>query len=240
MDLEYKWWYYFDHNKSISDQEKIRGSAPYSLLSGTVLKLTDFYLLSPLMELLLRDEKSFTAMSIFYASMKTHYCCLICELGRYPYKKHPSHEPEMWEQANVISQYEIGIVQACRCVEALIGKPPNKENKGRFLEHEQKWFDQFGINPDDTFQKDLGHSKIITNIFLKNGLILKNKKIIHFDLENSYLVTDFEDIYRPNKYLIPKANVEYISFSNIYCSLGKDVPINNSTIVTIKDFNHEE
>lgn len=86
----------------------------------------------------------------------------------------------------------------------------------------------------------LGHSKIKTNITLKNGLALENKKILHIDLENSYLISDSESNYEPNKYLIPKANVEYISFSNFYCSLGKDIPINNPTIVTIKDFNHEE
>lgn len=86
----------------------------------------------------------------------------------------------------------------------------------------------------------LGHSKITTNITLKNGLTLSNKKILHIDLENSYLISDSESNYEPNKYLIPKANVEYISFSNIYCSLGKDIPINNPTIISIKDFNYEE
>ncbi|MFJ7891378.1 hypothetical protein ACIQYL_25450 [Lysinibacillus xylanilyticus] len=155
MELDYKWCYYFDPNISISEQEiyDCDDSDRYSLLNGTILKLTDLYFISPIIELVLRDDKAYTAMSNYYASMKTHYCCLICELGRHPYKKHPSHEPKFWEQANVISDYEAAIVQACRCVEALIGKPPNKENRNRFLEHKQKWLNQLGINPDDEFTK---------------------------------------------------------------------------------------
>jgi hypothetical protein len=155
MDMEYKWCYYFDSNKSISEQE-IYDCGDFdrnSLLNGTILKLTDLYFISPIIELLLRDDKAYTAMSNFYASMKTHYCCLICELDRYPYKMHSSHEPEFWEQANVISDYEAAIVQACRCVEALIGKPTKKENRNRLLEHKQKWINHIGINPDDKFTK---------------------------------------------------------------------------------------
>ncbi len=155
MDMEYKWCYYFDSNKTMSEQ-KFYDSGDLDrncLLNGTILKLTDIYIISQFIELLLRDDKVYTAMSHFYASMKTHYCCLICELDRYSYKKHQSHEPEFWEQANVISDYEAAIVQACRCVEALIGKPPKKENRNRLLEHKQRWINQIGINPDDMFTK---------------------------------------------------------------------------------------
>ncbi|KAI3349499.1 hypothetical protein [Clostridium botulinum] len=129
MDIEYKWCYYFEPSKSL-DEHVIYNCSDidrYSLQNGTILKLSEFYLLSRLIELLLRDDKAYTAMSTFYASMQTHYCCLICELERYPYKEHPSHEPELWEQANVIAKYETAIVQACRCVEALIGTPPIKK-----------------------------------------------------------------------------------------------------------------
>ncbi|CAG9621921.1 hypothetical protein [Sutcliffiella rhizosphaerae] len=155
IDMEYKWCYYFDSNKSISEQE-IYDCSDYdrhSLLNGNIIKLTDLSYISPIIELLLRDDKAYTALSNFFSSMKTHYCCLICELDRFPYKKHTSHEPKSWEQANVISEYEAAILQACRCVEALIGKPPNKESRNRFLEHKKKWINQIGINPDDIFTK---------------------------------------------------------------------------------------
>jgi len=155
MESNYKWCFYFDPNKSVSEQEIYDCSEydSFSLLNGVILKLTELYNFSPIIELLLRDDKAYTAMSNFYASMKTHYCCLICELGRTSYKEHPSHEPKFWEQANVISDYEAAIVQACRCVEALIGKPTKKDNKSRFIEHKNRWLNVVGINPDDKFQK---------------------------------------------------------------------------------------
>ncbi|MCM2535162.1 hypothetical protein NDK43_25970 [Neobacillus pocheonensis] len=191
IELEYKWCYYFDQNKSIFDLEMFDFSdlERTSLLNGTILKLTDLYNLSPLMELLLRDDKAFTAMSTFYSSMQTHYCCLICELERYPYRKHPSHEPAIWEQANVISQYEIAIVQACRCVEALLGKPPKKENRSRFLEHKQKWIEQLGINPDEEFQKgETTYIDFYYNLFELRNAAAHSYGTIPFELERKQAV----------------------------------------------------
>lgn len=155
MEIDYKWCYYFDSNKSISEQEIYDCDEldRYNLLNGNILKLSDLSSFFPIIELLLRDDKAYTAISNFYTSMQTHYCCLICELNPIPYKKHPSHEPKIWEQAKIISDFESAIVQACRCVEALIGKPPNKEKTNRFLEHKRKWINEIGINPDDEFIK---------------------------------------------------------------------------------------
>lgn len=191
LELEYKWCYYFDHNKSIFVQDlyDFRDMDRISLLNGSILKLTDLYNLSPLLELLLRDDKAFTAMSSFYSSMNTHYCCLICELERFPFRKHPSHEPAIWEQANVISQYEIAIVQACRCVEALIGKPPNRENKSRFLVHKQKWNEQLGINPEEEFKK--GNTTYIDfyyDLFELRNAAAHSYGTIPFDLERKQAV----------------------------------------------------
>lgn len=191
MDLEYKWCYYFERNKLIVEQEiyDCCDLDRYSLLNGTILKLTDLSLLSPLIELLLRDDKVYTAMSTFYASMKTHYCCLICELEKYPYKKHPSHEPELWEQANVISEYETSIVQACRCVEALIGKPPKKENRNRLLQHKQKWINELGINPDDNFKKgEITYIDFYYKLFDLRNAAAHSYGTIPFDLERKQAV----------------------------------------------------
>ncbi|MFD5854034.1 hypothetical protein ACFWGC_28390 [Cytobacillus pseudoceanisediminis] len=191
MELDYKWCYYFDSNKSISEQEiyDCDDFDRYSLPNGTILKLTDLYFISPIIELLLRDDKAYTAMSNFYASMKTHYCCLICELDRYPYKKHPSHEPKFWEQANVISDYEAAIVQACRCVEALVGKPAKKENRNRFLEHKQKWINQIGINPDDKFTKgDTTYIDFYYKLFDLRNAAAHSYGTIPFELERKQAV----------------------------------------------------
>ncbi|MGZ9774088.1 hypothetical protein ACXY7N_26435 [Bacillus toyonensis] len=190
MDMEYKWCYYFDSNESISEQIIYGGDSDrYSLLNGTILQLTDLSELSPLIELLLRDDKAYTAMSNFYASMKTHYCCLICELGRKSYKNHPSHEPELWEQANLISDYEAAIVQACRCVEALIGKPPRQDNRSRFLEHKQKWINQIGINPDDKFTNDeTTYMDFYYKLFELRNAAAHSYGTIPFDLERKQAI----------------------------------------------------
>ncbi|MFP5203383.1 MULTISPECIES: hypothetical protein [Bacillus] len=151
MKLDYKWCYYFDSNKLLLEHTIYNKGYYESLPIGTVLKLNDLYAISPLIELLLRDEKAFTSISLFYASLNTHFCCLICELNKKTLKSHPSHEPELWEQASQISDYEAAIVQACRCVEALLGKPPNKQKQKRFSEHKEKWIKQFDIEPDEDF-----------------------------------------------------------------------------------------
>lgn len=191
MDIEFKWCYYYDNNKSLDEQEiyDCTDLDRISLLNGTILKLTDLYLLSPLVELLLRDDKVYTAISTFYASMKIHYCCLICELDRYPFKKHSSHEPELWEQANVISDYETAIVQACRCVEALLGKPPKKENRNRLLQHKQKWINELGINPDDNFNKgEMTYIDFYYYLFELRNSAAHSFGTIPFDLERKQAV----------------------------------------------------
>jgi hypothetical protein len=191
MDIEYKWCYYFDQNKPLNEQEIYDCSEleRLSLQNGTILKLTDFYLLARIIELLLRDDKLYTAMSTFYASMKTHYCCLICELERHPYRMHPSHEPKLWEQANVISEYETAIVQACRCVEAFLGKPPKKDNKNRLLQHKQKWIDELGINPDDHFKKgDSTYIDFYYDLFQLRNAAAHSFGTIPFDLKRKQAI----------------------------------------------------
>lgn len=85
----------------------------------------------------------------------------------------------------------------------------------------------------------LGHSKIAINIILKNGAIFSNKQLIHTDIENSYLISDSLNFLDPTKHLIPKNNIEFVSFTNTYCSLGKDVNESHKIIV-VEDFTRDE
>lgn len=191
MELEYKWCYYFDSKAELEDTVIYDCSDldRYSIHDGTELKLTEFILQSRLIELLLRDDKIYTALSTMYASMETHYCCLVCELDRFPYKKHPSHEPELWEQASMISKYEIAIVQACRCVEALIGKPTNQSNRSRLLQHKQKWKDVLGINPDDVFHKgEMTYLDFYYKLFDLRNSAAHSYGTIPFELERKQAV----------------------------------------------------
>lgn len=86
----------------------------------------------------------------------------------------------------------------------------------------------------------LGHSKIAINIVLKNGVTFLNKQLLHIDIDNSYLISDTMSVFDPTKHLIPKNNIEYLSFSNIYCSLGLDIPQNEGKIITEEDFTNDE
>lgn len=191
MDIEYKWFYYFDPIRTLGEQEiySCRGIDKLGLQYGTILKLTDFLVIARLIELLLRDDKAFTAMNTLNASMKAHYCCLLCELERYPYKKHPSHEPDLWERASVISGYETAIIQACRCVEALIGKPPKRDNRSRLLEHKKKWIDELGIDADGSFAKgEMTYIDFYYDLFARRNTAAHSFGTIPFELERRQAV----------------------------------------------------
>lgn len=157
-ETEYRWCYYFDPNLDYSELELYNTSdiERYRMEDATIIKLTDLADLSRLIELFYRDERVFTAINHFYSSIRTHHCCLICEMSKSSVKKHPSHEPEIWEQASVIADFESAIVQACRCVEALLGKPPNRDKLSRLLAFKSKCKELLGIDLDkDTIWKHL-------------------------------------------------------------------------------------
>lgn len=191
MEMDYKWGYYFDPSREFEEQEfyNCNEMDMHFILDGTITKLSEFKTQSRLIELLSRDDRAYTALSTLYASMQTHYCCLICELERFPFNKHPSHEPEIWEQASVIAEYETAIVQACRCVEAIIGKPPNKSNRGRLLQHKNKWQNDLGINADDLFKKaEMSYLDFYYKLFEMRNSAAHSYGTIPFDLERKQAV----------------------------------------------------
>lgn len=86
----------------------------------------------------------------------------------------------------------------------------------------------------------LGHSKIAINVVLKNGSTFFNKQLLHIDIDNSYLISDTKNVFDPTKHLIPKNNIEYLSFTNTYCSLGIDIAQNEEKIITKENFSNDE
>ena len=154
------------------------------------MKATDIADLAPFIELMNRDDRCFTAVSLLLSSFRIHYCCLICELGLSPYKKHESHEPELWEQADYITSMESAIVQACRCVESILGEPPNKNKYSRILAHKKKWISSVGINQDDIYEKsEITYFEFYKKLFYE----LRNPSAhcygnIHFNLERNHTI----------------------------------------------------
>ena len=123
------------------------------LKNGIIKKATDIANLAPEIELMIRDDKAYTALMLLSNSFILHYICLNCELSSYPYHDHLSEEPEIWEHAAIIPNMETAIVQACRSVEGILGEPPNSKKQSAVIKHKNKWKELIDIDPDDTFEK---------------------------------------------------------------------------------------
>lgn len=153
--LVYKIMYYFQPSLSVNDIVFFNmNEMDFSFLfDGRIMKATEIANYATVMELLLRDDRCYTAVSLLLSSFQIHYCCLICELSSTPSRYHESHEPSQWEQPEFINKMECAIVQACRCAECILGEPPNQAKQSRILAHKQKWSELVGLNPDEMFEK---------------------------------------------------------------------------------------
>lgn len=190
--FEYKWMYYFDNKKKLLEHEfnNVEDIERNDLNQGRILKVTDIGNLASVIELMLRDDKAYTALMALNNSFLQHHICLECELGKNPYHDHLSKEPEIWEHAMLIPNMEVAIVQACRCVEAILGQPPNKKKQNQLMMHKKKWIQLTGINPDDIFEKaNITYIDYYYELFyhLRNSSAHSYGNI-HYDLENKKTV----------------------------------------------------
>ncbi len=187
IEIKYHWMYYFSPEQAFDeillyeDSDFIR----MDMETASIVKATKIEAFAPLIELLLRDDICYTALSQMLSSFELHYCCLICELGLSPIMKHESHEPEIWQHGYYISKMEAGIVQACRCVEGILGEPPNRAKQNSLLKHKEKWKRLLGINPDELYDKvNMSYLDFYYSLFFE----LRNPSAhsygnIHYELE---------------------------------------------------------
>lgn len=153
---DYKWMYCFVPGETKIDEVVFYGLSELEakfLAMGTVIKMTDVTAYAQVIDLLLRDDKAYTALAMTFSSFCTHPCCLICELSQTPWHDHIADEPFFWKKVEMLPKLESAIVQACRAVEAIIGEPPNKNKQGKVHAHKQHWITTIGVNPDDVFGK---------------------------------------------------------------------------------------
>lgn len=189
---EYRWIYYFDSDKNLSEQvfNNLAQFDEIYLKSGRIIKATDIGNLAPEIELMLRDDKAYTALMMLCNSFSQHYICLICELSSHPYHDHLSEEPEIWEHAAIIPNMEAAIVQACRSVEGILGEPPNSKKQTAVFRHKEKWIDLTGIDPDSIFEKaNISYFDFYYKLFFD----LRNPSAhsygnIHYELEKAKTV----------------------------------------------------
>lgn len=188
--LEYKWVYYFNSKATQLDKAVIYNTNEMDqkyITDGRIIKATELANLAPEIELLLRDDKAYTAMSMLNYSFSLHYICLTCEISDHPYHDHLSEEPELWERADIIQSMEAAIVQACRSVESILGEPPSTKNQNALLRHKNKWNELIGINPDDQYSKaNMSYLEFYYDLFFD----LRNPSAhsygnIHYDLKRA-------------------------------------------------------
>lgn len=189
---EYRWIYYFNPDKNLSEQvfNNLGQFDEIYLKSGRIIRATDIGKLAPEIELMLRDDKAYTAMMMLCNSFIQHYICLICELSSHPYHDHLSEEPEIWEHATIIPNMEAAIVQACRSVEGILGAPPNSKKQTAVFKHKEKWIDITGIDPDSIFEKS---NMSYFDFYYKLFFDLRNPSAhsygnIHYELEKAKTV----------------------------------------------------
>ncbi|MCI5950748.1 MAG: hypothetical protein MRZ63_00335 [Anaerostipes sp.] len=190
--FEYRWIFYFDQEKSLSEQVfyNLDQFDEIYIKNGRVIKATDIGNLAPEIELMMRDDKAYTALMMLCNAFLQHYICLMCELSSHPYHNHLSEEPKIWEHAAIISNMEVAIVQACRSVEGILGEPPNSRKQAAVLKHKEKWIELTGINPDSIFEKA---NMSYLDFYYKLFFDLRNPSAhsygnIHYDLEKSKTV----------------------------------------------------
>jgi len=188
--LEYKWLYYFNPQKKLAEQTFGNLKQFESIKDGRILKATDLGNLAAIIELMLRDDKAYTALMLLCNSFKQHSLCLICELSEHPYHDHLSEEPEIWEHPAIISDLESAIVQACRSVEGILGEPPNSSKQSAVLRHKAKWRQLTGIDPEATYEKA---NKPYFDFYYELFFQLRNPSAhsygnIHYDLEKAKAV----------------------------------------------------
>ena len=156
VHTDYKWMYYFDFDRSVFDEicfYDVNEFDKKRLPQGREFKATSIANMASLIELFDRDDRAYNAVSLVSSAFEIHSCCLICELSSNPIHDHLAEEPKLWNQADILQNLEISIVQSCRAVECILGQPPDRQKQSSVLRHKRKWLELTGINPDDLYEK---------------------------------------------------------------------------------------
>lgn len=237
---DYKWMYYFDPTSSKIEDIVFLGLSDLErefISTGILIKATDIADLAPILELLIRDDKVYTALSLLFTAFCAHPCCLICEMGENPWHDHLAEEPKIWNQAGLLPSLENAVVQSCRAVEAIIGEPPNQKNAGKVYAHKQHWKATVGIDPDTYFEKaSMSYLEFYYSLFhdLRNPSAHSYGNI-HYDLARKRAVEAqcFADVI-VNKYieLHTKDKETALNLLNFNRALLDKVSENMSTCMT--------
>lgn len=192
LEIDYKWINYYNPNNLI-DQEiffNIDESELHSISNARIMHVSQIALMAGVIELLIRDDKAFTSLALLNSSFRMSPCCLICELSEHPWHDHLIGEPQIWEQGIILPKMEAATVQACRCVEGILGEPPKRSKQGKVFEFKTKFNEMLGIDADKIFTKG---NKSYLDFYYDLFFELRNPSAhnygnVHFDLERKKVI----------------------------------------------------
>jgi len=150
-DVDYDWIYNFTPDASV-DSLTFYDEHRFDRFRGSVMSITAYANLASIIELLARDETFFVATQNMFASVHNHSCCFVCALAPEGHRPHPNHELGIWQFADAIPHFEAAIVQATRVIEAIMGKPGNRDSAPKLHKAKQRWREAISIDPDSEFK----------------------------------------------------------------------------------------
>ncbi|MBX2841086.1 MAG: hypothetical protein KTR26_04910 [Flammeovirgaceae bacterium] len=151
LEFDYDWIYNFDSSKKINNQKYLK-KREETLGYKNIYTHHKFGELASLIDLLNRDDKFFIACQNIIAAMQNHAFCQICALTPEHLKEHSNQEPNIWERVSLIPKMESAIVQATRCVEAILGKPGDRKIPLKLERVKERWRRNVLIDPDEEFK----------------------------------------------------------------------------------------
>lgn len=143
----YNWIYYFDKKLKPEKQKFLdEDHLAVGTFNGIIVNPDYFASISPILELLLRDERFFSATRNLVSSFENHKFDLIHTFETEKKSNHSNSEPSIWENVALISKMESSILQATRSCEGILGAPGG--NKERVKE---RWIKELNILPNSPF-----------------------------------------------------------------------------------------
>ena len=189
--FDYIWFSSFDPQKKVTKRQIQQAFTPERSIhfhSGLCITLEYFLKLVRFMELLDKNDKLYTALSLLYSSFEQHYCCLVCELDLSDrYHEHEAEELPIWQHVAEIPKLELAVIQACRAAEAILGEPPKREDSGKVLKFVDRWNKTVGWDPKEVFEKV---GKTYLDFYYELFFSLRNPSAhsrgnVHYDLERT-------------------------------------------------------
>ena len=152
VDPEYQWIYRFNPKLPPPDQEWLEADgAALDIASGLVLRIRDIAKAAPILELLHRDDRFYTAVQNVVAAAENHSFCQVCAFQPLERRTHHDHEPPIWDFASAFPRMEIAIVQSARAVEAILGKPGNRSDGAKLARVHSRWKQAIDLDPTESF-----------------------------------------------------------------------------------------